>query len=135
MFSVGFYSWWLLLNGILYSAEFYFIRSFTGIREKKYMVCYVLTSGLLTFLAIYFQSSGVLRLILHMGIILCFSRFVLKLKWAETVAPAMIILTLFTFMEGFQTVFMRWLAGHSMKMYTAVFMQMLLSEDWRLYCC
>ena len=39
----------------------------------------------------------------------------------------MIILTLFTFMEGFQTVFMRWLAGHSMKMHTAVFMQMLLS--------
>ncbi len=127
MFSVGFYSWWLLLNGILYLAEFYFIRSFTGIQEKKYMVCYVLTSGLLTFLAMYFQSSGVLRLILHMGIILCFSRFVLKLTWAETVAPAMIILTLFTFMEGFQTVFMRWLAGHSMKMHTAVFMQMLLS--------
>ena len=76
MFSVGFYSWWLLLNGILYLAEFYFIRSFTGIQEKKYMVCYVLTSGLLTFLAMYFQSSGVLRLILHMGIILCFSRFV-----------------------------------------------------------
>ena len=127
MFSVGFYSWWLLLNCILYLAEFYFIRSFTGIQEKKYMVCYVLTSGLLTFLTMYFQSSGVLRLILHMGIILCFSRFVLKLKWAETVAPAMIILTLFTFMEGFQTVFMRWLAGHSMKMHTAVFMQMLLS--------
>lgn len=127
MFSVGFYSWWLVLNCLLYLAEIHFIRSFTGIREKKYEVCYVLVSGLLTFFAMYFQGSGVLRLFLHMGIILCFSRFVLKLRWTETAGPAMIILTLFTFMEGFQTVFMRWLTGYSMKIHTAVFIQMLLS--------
>lgn len=124
--SAGFYIWWLLLNGFLYFAEFHFLCRFTGSREKKYTVCYVLLSSLLTFWVMCFRGSGVLRLFLHMGILLCFSRFALKLRWADTVAPATILLTLFTFMEGFQTVFMRWMAGHSMEMRTAVFMQMLL---------
>ena len=124
--SAGFYIWWLLLNGFLYFAEFHFLCRFSGSREKKYTVCYVLLSSLITFLVMYFRGSGVLRLFLHMGILLCFSRFALKLRWADTVAPATILLTLFTFMESFQTVFMRWMAGHSMEMRTAVFMQMLL---------
>ena len=124
--SAGFYIWWLLLNGFLYFAEFHFLCRFSGGREKKYTVCYVLLSSLITFLVMYFRGSGVLRLFLHMGILLCFSRFALELRWADTVAPATILLTLFTFMESFQTVFMRWMAGHSMEMRTAVFMQMLL---------
>lgn len=127
IFSAGFYIWWLALNSVLYFAEFQFICKFTGNRKKKYMAGYVLLSGLLTFFVMYFRGAGVLRLFLHMGIILCFFRFVHKLKWTDAAAPAMIILTLFTFMEGFQTVFMRCLTGYSMEMYTAVFMQMLLS--------
>ena len=39
----------------------------------------------------------------------------------------MIILTLFTFMEGFQTLFMLWLSAQTMKFYTAIFTQMLLT--------
>lgn len=98
IFPVGFYAWWLFMNGCLYFAEFHFIQNFTGIREKKHMVPYVLMSDLITFFVMYYQCHGVFRLILYMGLIFCFSKFLLKMKWTDTVAPAMIILTLFTFL-------------------------------------
>lgn len=108
--SSGFYIWWLCLNSFLFFAEFQFIQNFAGARTQcadcepgpgVRRALYVLLSGLLTLLVMYAQSSGVFRLFLHTGIILCFSRFILKIKWPYTIGPAMIILTLFTFMEGF----------------------------------
>lgn len=134
--SSGFYIWWLCLNSFLFFAEFQFIQNFAGARTQcadcepgpgVRRALYVLLSGLLTLLVMYAQSSGVFRLFLHTGIILCFSRFILKIKWPYTIGPAMIILTLFTFMEGFQTVLMRWLAGQEMKRSMGVFVQMLVS--------
>ena len=65
IFLIGFYIWWLFINGWLYIAEFNFIRSFTGIRGKKYMIPYVLLSDMLTFLVMYCHSIGIFRLILH----------------------------------------------------------------------
>ena len=91
------------------------------------MVPYVLLSDLLTLWVMYDQSGGVLRLLLHTGIIVCFTRFVLKLKWVAAVAPTLIILTLFTFMEGFQTVLMRWLSEQTMEKRMGIVLQMLIS--------
>lgn len=125
--SVGFYIWWLLVNGCLYTAEFHFIQSFTGIRGKRHMILYVGISVLCTFLVMYYQSPGIVRLILHMGIILGFSKYQLGMKWRDMIAPAMIVLTLFTFMEGFQTVFMRWLADQKIGPWAGILVQMLLS--------
>ncbi|MCI8950673.1 MAG: GHKL domain-containing protein [Lachnospiraceae bacterium] len=125
--AAGFYLWWLGINGCLYFAEFSFIQNFTGIRIKRYLAPYLLLSSLLTFLTMYCQSSGIFRLILHTGIIICFSIGLLGMKWIHTIAPAVIILTLFTFMEGFQTILMRWLSGQEMAFRTAIVMQMLVS--------
>ena len=100
IFLIGFYIWWLFINGWLYTAEFNFIRSFTGIRGKKYMIPYVLLSDMLTFLVMYCHSIGIFRLILHMGLIFCFCKFLLNMKWIDTIAPTMIVLTLSTFKIG-----------------------------------
>lgn len=125
--SVGFYIWWLLINGGVYIAEFHFIQSFTGIRGKKYVMPYVLLSDLVTFFVMYDQSPGVFRLILHIGIIFCFSKFLLGIGWKDTIAPAMIVLTLSTFMEGFQVIFMRWLVQQAVGEDIGIVIQMLMS--------
>ena len=127
IFSIGFYIWWLFINGWLYTVEFSFIQSFTGIRGKKYMMPYVLLSDLLTFLVMYCHSIGVFRLILHMGLIVCFCKFLLNMEWIDAIAPTMIVLTLSTFMEGFQTVFMRWLVNQNVGEYIGIVIQMLVS--------
>ena len=127
IFPIGFYLWWLGINGCLYFAEFHFIQNFTGIRVKRLLIRYVLFSDLLTFFVMFYQSPGVLRLLLHAGIIVGFSIFCLKMKWSDTIAPMIIILTLFTFMEGFQTVFMRFLSGWKADSCTAIIIQMLVS--------
>lgn len=127
MLPVLFYIWWIVLNGLLYTAEFCFIQNFTGIREKKFMTRYVLLSSLLTLLVMYYQSPGIFRLILHTGIIFCFSRFVLRLNRAAAIAPVMIILTLFTFMEGYQAIIMRWLVQQRIGAHAGVIAQMILS--------
>ena len=127
IFSIGFYIWWLFINGWLYTAEFSFIQSFTGKRGKKYMIPYVLLSDMLTFLVMYYHSIGISRLILHMGLIFCFCKFLLSMKWIDTIAPAMIILTLSTFMEGFQTIFMRWLVKQAIGECIGIVIQMLVS--------
>ena len=91
------------------------------------MMPYVLLSDLLTFLVMYCHSIGVFRLILHMGLIVCFCKFLLNMEWIDAIAPAMIVLTLSTFMEGFQTVFMRWLVNQNVGEYIGIVIQMLVS--------
>lgn len=127
IFPIGFYLWWLGINGCLYFAEFHFIENFTGIHAKRFLMWYVIFSDLLTFFVMFYQSPGILRLLLHAGIIVIFSVFCLKIKWSDAVAPAMITLTLFTFMEGFQTVFMRFLSGQEAGFRTAIVIQILVS--------
>ncbi|NBK90453.1 ATP-binding protein [bacterium 1XD21-13] len=124
---VGFCLWWLGINSCLYFSEFRFIQNFTGIHRKRAVVPYVLLSDLLTLLMMYCQSSGILRLLLHTGILFCFSLLILGIKWTDAVAPATIVLTLFTFMEGFQTILMRWLSKCQMNSFTAVSIQLLVS--------
>ena len=113
---MGFYIWWLCINGCLFFAEVHFIEDFAGIRAKRFMAPYVLLGVLLTYGVMYAQSGGILRFVLHTGIILCFSVFVLKISWRLAIAPAAIIMTLFTFMEGFQTVLLRWLSGQTVNL-------------------
>lgn len=125
--SVGFYLWWLGVNGCLYYAEYHFIQNFMGIRRKQFWVQYVLFGDLLTFLVMFCQSPSILRLILHAGMIVSFSAICFKMKWSDAVAPAMIILALYTFMEGFQTVLMRWLSGQEINFCRAIAVQMLVS--------
>lgn len=115
------------MNGCLYTAEFHFIQNFTGIRQNQYMAQYVLLSGVLTFLAMYFQSPGILRLILHAGIVICFSKFSLKMKWEMSLPPAVLLLTLFTFMEGFQVIFMRWLVKQTVGPRMGIVLQICIS--------
>lgn len=147
-FSVGFYLWWLIVNGCLFFAEFHFIQRFIsqgsplmhvsvgraddvrygrGITEKRFVLPYVLLGDLFTFLIIYCRGLRILGLLLHAGIIVGFSAFFLKIKWLDAVAPMMIILTLFTFMEGFQTVLLGWLSGQDMDAQTAVVIQMVVT--------
>ncbi len=87
MAFAGFYAWWIFLNGAVYFAEFHFIQSFTGIQKKWYMFVYILLNSVLTFLVIYFQSPGMYRFILHIGILACFFRFFMHLKWTDLLAP------------------------------------------------
>lgn len=147
-FPMGFYLWWLSVNGCLCLAEFHFIQKFipnenplmhitvgqadyvrygTEMGGKRFVLCYVLLNELLTFLVMYYQSFRILGLLLHAGIIVGFSVVCLKMRWLDTIAPMMIILTLFTFMEGFQAVLMSWLSGQNMESWMAIIIQILVS--------
>lgn len=127
VFSIGFYVWWLFINGLLYTAEFSFIQNFTGIRGEKYKIPYVLLSDMLTFLVMYCHSVGIFRVMLHIVIIFCFCRLLLYMKWVDIIAPTMIILTLSTFMEGFQTIFMRWLVKQAVGEDMGIIIQTVVS--------
>lgn len=127
MAFAGFYAWWIFLNGAVYFAEFHFIQSFTGIQKKWYMFVYILLNSVLTFLVIYFQSPGMYRFILHIGILACFFRFFMHLKWTDLLAPVTIIFTLSTFSEGFQAVFMKCIVHRNMAYFMGILAQMAVS--------
>lgn len=121
-----FYVWWVFINDLIYFAEFWFLQSVAGIRKRRGIVGYVLASGILTFSVMYFQSPGVYRVILHMGVILIFSVFLLKLDWADAVGPIAVVFAMVTLMEGFQTLLMGWFVRQTMSPGTGIAVQMIV---------
>ena len=91
-----------------------FLQNLTGVRKKAHVRALLCVNCVITFLVMYLQSSGMSRLILHTGVIFCFAVFSMKLKVFEAIAPVAVILTLYTFMEGFQAVFMSRLVQKTM---------------------
>lgn len=121
-YPAGFYVWWMFINGMLCFFEVLFLQNVAGVRRRSHAFACLFVNCALTFFAMYLQSSGMCRLILHTGVIFSFAVFSMKLKAYEAVAPVAVILTLYTFMEGFQTVFMSRLVQKDMgaRMGTAV---------------
>ena len=109
-----FYVWWMFINGFLSFFEMRFLQDMAGARRRISAAVCLFASCALTFLTMYLQSSELCRMLLHTGIIFCFSVFAMKFKVFEAVAPAAVILTLYSFMEGFQNVLMSRLVEKSM---------------------
>lgn len=122
-----FYAWWILLNGFLSFFEMRFLQSLAGIRRRlSAMACLFVSCGL-TFLVMYLQSSEMCRLLLHTGVIFCFCVFAMKVKVLEAVVPAAVILTSYTFMEGFQSVLMSRLVQMDMGEWAGITVQFAVS--------
>lgn len=104
-----FYLWWLTENGFIYYAEYRFLSRFSdkAPRETRYMLLYIGVNCLLTFFVISFQMTSFMREILHIGILCLFSLLFFQSKMAQITAPAVIIFTLSTFMDGISVTLMR----------------------------
>lgn len=106
-----FYAWWLLIDGFIYYSEYNFLLHFSNTHNRQYLYHYIGINAALTFFVIYFHWFSVLRLVVHMLFFLWTAFFLLHISWMEAAAAAVISLTLSTFMEGFSTVFMQFLAA------------------------
>ena len=126
-YCAGFYIWWVFLNALLCFFEILFLQNLTRVRKKAHALVCLFINCVLTFLVMYLHSSEVCRLVLHAGVIFCFAVFSTKLKMYETIAPVSIILTLYTFMEGFQTVFMSRLVQKTMSEQMGITVQLAVS--------
>lgn len=127
LYSVGFYVWWIFLNGFLCFFEMLFLQNLTGVRKKAHALALLCVNCVITFLVMYLQSSGMSRLILHTGVIFCFAVFSMKLKVFEAIAPVAVVLTLYTFMEGFQAVFMSRLVQKTMSEQMGIAVQLAVT--------
>lgn len=123
----GFYLWWIFLNGFLCFFETLFLQKFSGARKRAHVGVFLCASCAITFLAMYLQSSGMCRLILHTVMIFCFAVFSVKLRAFEAIAPVAVILTLHMFMEGFQAVFMGRLVQKNMSEQMGVAVQLAVT--------
>ncbi len=123
-FSAAFYIWWVLLNDLIYFAEFWFLQNVAGIRKRRDIAGYVLLSSILTCSVMYFQSPGVYRVILHMGVILSFSILLLKMDWEDAICSIAIVFAMVTLMEGFQTFLMGWFVRRPMSPRRGIMVQM-----------
>lgn len=126
-YPAGFYIWWMFLNGLLCFFEILFLQNLTGICKKMHAFACILANVVFTFLVMYLQSSEILRVLLHTGVIVCFSVFSMKLNVFETIVPAAVILTLYTFMEGIQSAFMGHLVQKNMSGQMGIAVQLMVS--------
>lgn len=127
LYSAGFYIWWIFINGLLCFFEILFLQNLAGVRKKMHVSACLTVNCLLTFLVMYLQSSEISRLILHTGVIFCFCVFSVKLKAFEAIIPIAVILSLYSFMEGFQAVFMGRLVQINMSGQMAAAVQLIVS--------
>lgn len=123
----GFYIWWMFLNGLLCFFETLFLQNLTGVCKKMHAFACILANIVFTFLVMYLQSPEILRVLLHTGSIVCFSVFSMKLNVFETIVPAAVILTLYTFMEGIQSAFMGHLVQKNMSGQMGIAVQLVIS--------
>lgn len=126
-YSGGYYIWWMFVNGIIYFFESLFLQNASGIRKKWHTFCYLLLSLIFTFLVMRFEIPSVFRLVLHTGMAVCFSVFFLRLKGIDAWAYVAVILTMCTFMEGFQAALMQWFVQQSIGPFMGAVVQMAVS--------
>ncbi len=126
-YPAGFYIWWMFINGLLGFFEILFLQDLAGVRRRLPAFACVFINCALTFLCMYLQSSGICRLILHTAVIFSFAVFSQKLKVFEAIVPAAVILSLYTFMEGFQIAFMSRLVQKNMSAQMGIAVQLLVT--------
>lgn len=103
-----YYLWWILLNGFIFYAEFNFILRLSDIPShyKNLRFLYVFVNCTLTFLALYLRMPILLRETLHMALICLLPSAMGRRSISQITAPAIIIFTLITFMDGISAVVM-----------------------------
>lgn len=107
------YGWWLLVNGVVFWGEYGFLHRFLHgqTRRRGQLLLYLgLNCGLLA-CTLALGLPSLVREGAHTGCLCLFSRFVLRRQWADTVAPAAILFTLSTLVEGGAAIVMRVLAA------------------------
>lgn len=100
--------WWMLSNGWIHYLELDFISMDSSNHKKKYMFLWIGINQILVILNICFQIPGVF--FLHICLLLLFAICLLKMKWADVIAPFAVVLTLSTFMEGYSDLCMYWVS-------------------------
>lgn len=120
-----FHCWWVLTNSMLYYAEIDFLIRFTGAHVRKYIPSYVLINAFITVIAIWTQMFQLFS-ILHIIFMFLFFEKIYKISPKNALTPAVIIVTLSTFAEGFTTVFMRFLSLNIDSQTCGLVLQLLL---------
>lgn len=117
--------WWLLSNGWIHYLELNFMSMVSRQNKKKYMFLWIGVNQVLVILNICFQLPGLF--FLHIFLLLLFSVCLLKMRWAEVIAPFAVILTLSTFMEGYSAICMYWVSISITSVIQGRVIQLLLS--------
>ncbi len=114
--------WWVLINGLLYYAVADFLLRYLASPKRAFIPLYVASNTLLTVVAVCAQIYFPFTLVQVVLLFLFVGAF-LKMPFKRVVTPAIIIFTFFTFMEGFATVFMRYLSSTIKNQSLGVFYQ------------
>lgn len=108
-YELAFNFCWVLINSIIYYAEIDFLIRFTGSQHTRHVQLYVIINVFLTILAICTNMFNIFSLI-QIIILFLFAIVFLKIHIKYVIAPAVIIFMLSTCMEGFTTIFMRFIS-------------------------
>lgn len=127
VYPAMFYLWWVFINGFLCFFEILFLQNLTGVKEKWHASVCLLASCVLAFLMMRFHGPKMCGLILHTIVIFGFFVLSVKLKVLEAIVPVAVILMLYTFMEGFQFVFMDRLVEKNMSVWMGALLQISVS--------
>lgn len=108
-----FYVWWMSAGEVVYYLALDFLLDVTKTEKKRGpMLLWLLGNGLMIGAAVYWQVPGMFLVDL---LFLClFARGVFGIAWEKLTAPALILFTLYTFLEGFSAVTMSWISRNMM---------------------
>lgn len=144
---ICYYGWWVLTNGIMQYASFQFLTvagtasNCPGIRchpSAGYAAFWLTANGFLTLVNTAFHVTG--AVLLYAILLILFSRFALSLRGSIGLAPSAVIITLYTFTEGFSALIMYWVssnlhsaaAGQAIQMFLSLTMDILYVGALRL---
>ena len=98
--------WWLLFNGWINYLEFKFMNIHSYNYKRKFLFFWIFINQILIIININFNFFGVF--VFHVLLLFAFAILSLNVKCSDTIAPLIVILTLYTFIEGYSAIFMYW---------------------------
>lgn len=102
--------WWLLINGAMYYLAFDFLLRVTGAKGRRHLPLWLGIGSGMTLCAFCFQIPGMF--FLYVLCLAVFGRLLLKIPWVRLSAPAAIVFTLHTFLEGEMAVILSFLSAN-----------------------
>lgn len=102
--------WWLLVNGTINYLSMDFLLYMTKAEEKRYMLLWLALSLGMTAIAVCFQTPNLF--FADVLFLAAFAKAVLRIHWRDMAAPAAVLFTLYTFMEGGAAVILSFLSAN-----------------------
>lgn len=124
--NLVFYGWWLLADEAVCYMALDFLCDVTGTpKGGRHMLWWLLVNGLMIGAAVFWELPGMF--LADILLLIFFAKGVLHIKWDRFAAPAAILFTCYTFLEGFSGIVMSWIACNVTLRARGVALQMLVS--------